>query len=102
MVEAHKERFQGPAASSRELLTDRGEGDLAGLHSRMSDIAGVLSAKSSYDYAFGNRFFCYLIDIGAGHHQKFSREHDMSLQCRGPHQSGGDIPSRYNWILSQD
>lgn len=29
MVEAHKERFQGPAASSRELLTDRGEGDLA-------------------------------------------------------------------------
>lgn len=31
MVEAHKERFQGPAASSRELFTDRGEGDLAGI-----------------------------------------------------------------------
>lgn len=30
MVEAHKDRFRGPAASSVELLTDTGEGDLAG------------------------------------------------------------------------
>ena len=30
MVAAHKSRFQGPAASTTELLTNWGEGDLAG------------------------------------------------------------------------
>lgn len=30
MLEAHKDRFRGPAASSLQLLTNMGEGDLAG------------------------------------------------------------------------
>lgn len=30
MVEAHKTRFQGPAASTAEFATHKGEGDIAG------------------------------------------------------------------------
>lgn len=39
MVKSHKERFQGPAASSEELYTNSGEGDLAGKKHQISYIS---------------------------------------------------------------